>query len=72
MRLSIKVMKQKKSQIKRGQFLVKLNKNVEVCRIVKYVEVDVNWLLKIKIHFDKLEKIESKIKQKNLRNKSTN
>ena len=35
-------MKQKKSQIKRGQFLVKLNKNVEVCRIVKYVEVDVN------------------------------
>ena len=25
--------------------------------VIKYVEVDVNWLLKVKSHLDKLEKI---------------
>ena len=29
---------------------------------IKYVEVDVNWLLKVKTHLDKFEKIQSKIK----------
>ena len=32
-----------------------------------HVEVDVIWLLKVKSHLDKLEKIESKIKRKKLR-----
>ena len=39
---------------------------------IKYVEVDVNWLLKVKTHLDKLEKIHCKIKWKTLRNMSTN
>ena len=29
---------------------------------IKYVEVDVNWLLKVKTLLDKFEKIQSKIK----------
>ena len=39
---------------------------------IKYVEVDVNWLLnvnwllKVKTHLDKFEKIQSKIKWKRL------
>ena len=39
---------------------------------IKYVEVDVNWLLKVKTHLEKLEKIQSKIKRKKLRKMSTN
>ena len=39
---------------------------------IKYVELDITWLLKVKIHLDKLEKIQSKIKWKKLRNMSTN
>ena len=39
---------------------------------IKYVELDVNWLLKVKTHLDKLEKIHSKIKWKTLRDMSTN
>ena len=39
---------------------------------IKYVEVDVNWLLKVKTHLDKPENIQSKIKRKKLRNMSTN
>ena len=38
---------------------------------IKYVEVDVNWLLKVKTHLDKFEKIQSKIKWNKLRNIST-
>ena len=38
---------------------------------IKYVEVDINWLLKVKIHLDKFEKIQSKIKWNKLRNMST-
>ena len=34
---------------------------------IKYVEVDVIWLMKVKTHLDKLEKIQSKIKRKKLR-----
>ena len=30
--------------------------------VMKYVEIGVIWLLKVKTHFDKLEKIQSKIK----------
>ena len=33
---------------------------------IKYVEVDVNCLLKVKTHLDKFEKIQSKIKWNNL------
>ena len=33
---------------------------------IKYVEVDVIWLLKVMTHLDKLEKIQSKIKRKKL------
>ena len=33
---------------------------------IKYVEVDVIWLLKVTTHLDKLEKIQSKIKRKKL------
>ena len=39
---------------------------------IKYVELDFNWLLKVKTHLDKLEKIQPKIKRKKLRNMSTN
>ena len=39
---------------------------------IKYVELDITWLLKVKTHLDKLEKIQSKIKRKKLRNMSTN
>ena len=39
---------------------------------IKYVELDVNWLLKVKTRLDKLEKIHSKIKWKTLRDMSTN
>ena len=39
---------------------------------IKYVELDVNCLLKVKTHFEKLEKIQSKIKRKKLRNMSAN
>ena len=39
---------------------------------IKYVEVDVIWLLKVKTHLDKLEEISSKIKPKKLRKISTN
>ena len=39
---------------------------------IKDVELDITWLLKVKIHLDKLEKIQSKIKWKKLRNMSTN
>ena len=38
---------------------------------IKYVELDITWLLKAKTHLDKLEKIQSKIKRKKLRNMST-
>ena len=31
---------------------------------IKYVQLDITWLLKVKTHLDKLEKIQSKIKQK--------
>ena len=39
---------------------------------IKYKELDITWLLKVKTHIDKLEKIQSKIKRKKLRNLSTN
>ena len=39
---------------------------------IKYAELDITWLLKVKTHLDKLEKIQSKIKRKKLRNMSTN
>ena len=39
---------------------------------IKYVEVDIIWLLKVKTHLDKIEKIQSKIKRKKLINMSTN
>ena len=39
---------------------------------VKYVKVDVDWLLKVETNLDKLEKIQSKIKWKKSRNMSTN
>ena len=39
---------------------------------IKYVEVDVICLLKVKINLDKLMNIQSKIKRRKLRNKSTN
>ena len=39
--------------------------------VIKYVEVDVNWLLKVKIHLDKLEKIQSQFKRKKLKKMST-
>ena len=39
---------------------------------IKYVEVDVIWLMKVKTHLDKLEKIQSKIKRKKLRKISAN
>ena len=39
---------------------------------IKYAEVDANWLLKVKTYLDKLEKIQSKIKRKKLKNMSTN
>ena len=39
---------------------------------IKYVDLDVNWLLKVKTHLDKLEKIQFKTKWKKLRNISTN
>ena len=38
---------------------------------IECVEVDVIWLLKVKTHLDKLEKIQSKIKRKKLRKIST-
>ena len=40
--------------------------------VIKYVEVDVIWLLKVKTSLDKLEKTQSKIKRKKLRKISTN
>ena len=39
---------------------------------IKYIDLDVNQLLKVKTHLDKLEKIQSKTKLKKLRNISTN
>ena len=39
---------------------------------IKYIELDITWLLKVKTHLDKFEKIQSKIKRKKLRNISTN
>ena len=39
---------------------------------IKCVELDITWLLKVKTHLDKLEKIQSKFKRKKLRNMSTN
>ena len=39
---------------------------------IKCVELDVTWFFKVKTHLDKLEKIQSKIKRKKLRNMSTN
>ena len=39
---------------------------------IKYVEVDVTWLMKAKSHLTKLERTQSKIKQKKLRKISTN
>ena len=39
---------------------------------VKYVELDITWLLKVKTHLDKLDEIQSTIKWKKLRNMSTN
>ena len=39
---------------------------------IKCVELDITWLLKVKTHLDKLEKIQSKIKWQKLRNMSTN
>ena len=39
--------------------------------VIKCVEVDVNWLLKVKIHLDKLEKIQSQFKRKKLKKMST-
>ena len=39
---------------------------------IRYVEVDIIWLLKVKTHLDKLEKIQSKIKRKKLRKISAN
>ena len=39
---------------------------------IKYVELDVTWFLKVKTHLNQLEKIQSKIKRKKLRNMSTN
>ena len=39
--------------------------------VIKYVEVDVNWLLKVKSHLDKLEKIQSQFKRKKLKKMST-
>ena len=38
---------------------------------IKYVELNVNWLLKVKTHLNKLEKIQYKIKRKKLRKMST-
>ena len=38
---------------------------------IKYAELDITWLLKVKTHLDKLEEIQSKIKPKKLRNMST-
>ena len=39
---------------------------------IRYVEVDVIWLFKVKTHRDKLEKIQSKIERKKLRKVSAN
>ena len=39
---------------------------------IKCVELDVTWFFKVKTHLDKLEKIQSKIKRKKLRNMSKN
>ena len=39
---------------------------------IKCAELDVTWFFKVKTHLDKLEKIQSKIKRKKLRNMSTN
>ena len=39
--------------------------------VIKYIEVDVNWLLKVKSHLDKLEKIQSQFKRKKLKKMST-